>query len=246
MLFRSFGRDRLLMAKDIAERQGYQVIHALVDSLYLWKLNAARADYQRLADEITQTTGLPIDVEGIYKWIVFVPSKSSPRIGVPNRYFGAMQDGKLKVRGIEMRRHDCPAIVADMQKEILDVLRQAGNAAEYQALLNTRGRDILEKYLARLRDGAVQATDLAISTSLSKWPEQYTHATRAAIAAQSLAARGVHLRPGENISYILTDTDSAIPSERVRPIQMLEDGLVYDQQEYPRLLRLAYEPFLPR
>jgi DNA polymerase-2 len=187
--------------------------------------------------------GLPIDLEGIYKWIVFVPSRSSPRIGVPNRYFGARQDGKLKVRGIEMRRHDCPAIVSAMQQEILDVLSQAADASEYRRLAATRGAEILEKYLARVRDGALDAADLAIRTSLSKAPEQYRHATRAAAAAQSLAARGVHLRPGENISYILTDIGSPIPSERARPIQMAQEDLLYDQQEYTRLLRQAFEPF---
>lgn len=239
-----FGRDRLLMAKDIAESQGYQVIHALVDSLYLWKAGTTLEHYQRLAADITAATGLPIDVEGIYRWIVFVPSRTSPRIGVPNRYFGAQQDGKLKVRGIEMRRHDCPAIVARMQEAVLEVLRHARSAGEYRQLANSRGLEILQEYLVRLRHGAVEADDLAISTSLTRAPELYTHATRAAIAAQSLLARGVQLRAGENVRYVLTDVDSAIPSERARPVQFLAEGFSYDHEEYARLLREAFEPFV--
>jgi DNA polymerase elongation subunit (family B) len=239
-----FGRDRLLQAKEIAEEQGYEVLHALVDSIYLHRPGAALAEYQALAEQIDAATGLPISVEGIYRWIVFVPSKSSPRIGVPNRYFGLMADGKLKIRGIEMRRHDCPALIADMQKEILGALRQARDADEYQAVIASRGREILETYLARLRDGEVEAADLAISSRLAQYPEQYAHATRAAIAAQSLHARGVRLRPGETIQYILADIRSAIPSERVRPLQMLEGGLSYDRAEYERLLREAFRAFL--
>jgi len=238
-----FGRDRLLQAKDVAEDQGYEVLHALVDSVYLHKPGAARAEYQALADAIGAATGLPISVEGIYRWIVFVPSKSSPRIGVPNRYFGLFDDGKLKIRGIEMRRHDCPALVADMQEEILDALRKASGAAEYRTIVETRGQEILENYLARLRDGEVEATDLAISSRLTQYPEEYAHATRAAIVAQSLVARGVRLRPGETIEYILTDIHSKIPSERARPLQMLDGGLSYDRGEYERLLREAFGAF---
>jgi DNA polymerase-2 len=239
-----FGRDRLLQAKEIAEEQGYEVLHALVDSIYLRKPGTALPEYQALAEQIGKATGLPISVEGIYRWIVFVPSKTSPRIGVPNRYFGLMEDGKLKIRGIEMRRHDCPALIADMQQEILEALRSASNAGEYRAVVASRGREILETYLTRLRDGKVEATDLAISSRLTQYPEQYAHATRAAIAAQSLQARGVRLRPGEAIEYILTDVGSKIPSERARPLQMLEGGLRYDRAEYERLLREAFRAFL--
>ncbi|MBI3933570.1 MAG: hypothetical protein HY316_02695 [Acidobacteria bacterium] len=239
-----FGRDRLLQAKEIAEEQGYEVLHALVDSLYLRKPGVALPDYQALAEQISAATELPISVEGIYRWIVFVPSKTSPRIGVPNRYFGLMDDGKLKVRGIEMRRHDCPALIADMQQEILEALRKARGADQYRVLLQSRGQEILETYLARLRDGEVEATDLAISSRLTQYPDEYAHATRAAIAAQSLLARGVRLRPGETIEYILTDIHSKIPSERARPLQMLESGLSYDREEYERLLREAFRSFV--
>ena len=245
-----FGRDRLLQAKEIAEEQGYEVLHALVDSIYLHKpgvglaASKAMAEIQALAEQIGAATGLPISVEGIYRWIVFVPSKASPRIGVPNRYFGLMDDGKLKVRGIEMRRHDCPALIADMQQEVLEALRKARDADAYRAVVATRGREILETYLARLRDGEVEATDLAVSSRLTQYPEQYAHATRAAIAAQSLQARGVRLRPGETIEYILTDIHSKIPSDRARPLQMLEEGLRYDRAEYERLLREAFRAFL--
>lgn len=33
---------------------------------------------------ISQQTGLPILVEGMYNWIAFLPSKRSPKAPVPN------------------------------------------------------------------------------------------------------------------------------------------------------------------
>ena len=241
-----FGRDRLLVAKDVAEGQGYEVLHALVDSLYLWKENAAAADYQKLAQEIAVATGLPMDVEGVYRWIVFVPSKTSPRIGVPNRFFGVMEDGKLKVRGIELRRHDCVPLVAEMQEEILATLKQAANRAEYLRLLETRAAPVLDSYVARVRDGDVTAADLVISKRLTQYPEQYAHATHSAIAAQSLQARGVRLRPGETVEYVIANAGATVPCERVRPLALLDGNLLYDRGEYERFLRDAFRAFVPQ
>jgi DNA polymerase elongation subunit (family B) len=240
-----FGRDRLLAAKELAESQGYEVLHALVDSLWLYRRGAGEPDYKSLAQEITAATDLPMSVAGIYRWIVFVPSESSPRIGVPNRYFGVMQGGTLKIRGIQMRRQDCPSLVARMQEEILEVLKEAAGREQYLELLAGHAKEILESYVARLRDGQVQAAELAISTRLSQYPEKYAHATRAAVAAQSLRARGVHLRPGETVEYLICDTRAKVPAERVRPVEMLEGGMTYDRQEYERLLREAFRPFIP-
>ena len=241
-----FGRDRLLVAKELAENQGYEVLHALVDSLWLWKTEAMESDYQALSQQIAVATGLPMAVEGIYRWIIFVPSKTSPRIGVPNRYFGVMQNGKLKVRGIEMRRHDCVPLVARMQEEVLDVLRGASNRAEYLEMLETCAKPILDACIARLRDGQATPADLVVSKRLTKYPEEYAHATHSAIAAQSLRARGVRLRPGETVEYLICDAGAKLPSERVRPVAVLDGNALYDRGEYERLLREAFQSFTIR
>jgi hypothetical protein len=34
-------------------------------------------------------------LEGIHKWVAFLPSRVDALRSVPNRYFGAMRDGKL-------------------------------------------------------------------------------------------------------------------------------------------------------
>jgi DNA polymerase elongation subunit (family B) len=43
---------------------------------------------------------IPLSFEGRYRWIVFLPSKVHPGVGVLNRYYGAMENGKIKVRGL--------------------------------------------------------------------------------------------------------------------------------------------------
>lgn len=65
-----------------------------------------RDEINPLLEAIQKRTGLPIALDGIFKWIVFIGSRGNRKRPVPNRSFGVFQNGKIKVRGIEARRHD--------------------------------------------------------------------------------------------------------------------------------------------
>ncbi|HUZ46824.1 MAG TPA: hypothetical protein VMW54_09310 [Terriglobia bacterium] len=43
------------------------MLHALVDSLYVERPRATRPTYERLAQEIARLTGLPLDLEAVYR-----------------------------------------------------------------------------------------------------------------------------------------------------------------------------------
>jgi DNA polymerase-2 len=125
----AYSRDILLQAKEIAERQGYRMLHAIVDSLWLVKPGAVRADYNRLAQAITERTKLSIGVEGLYSWIGFLPSRVNPLMPVPNQFVGLFDHGPMKIRGIELRRSDAPFFVKRAQAEVLRCLSQARTLA---------------------------------------------------------------------------------------------------------------------
>src|SRR3989442_12361757 len=107
----------LLRAKEVAESRGFRMLHALVDSMWLQRPGATRADYDALAQAVTGATGLPIFVEGIYRWIGFLPSKTHRGVGVPNRYMGVFDKDTTKVPGIEVRRADMPALVGHSKEQ---------------------------------------------------------------------------------------------------------------------------------
>ena len=108
-----------LRAARISESRGFEVLHGIVDSLWLKKENTCLEDYKDLCKEVSDEIGVPLNFEGRYKWIVFLPSKMHPNIGVLNRYYGVMESGKLKVRGIEVRKHDTPRFVYNAQMEMI-------------------------------------------------------------------------------------------------------------------------------
>jgi len=236
-------RETLLVAKELAEGQGYELIHALVDSLYVWKQGATHADYERLAQEIEYKTRLPLAIEAVYRYVVFLPSKQYADVPVPNRFFAVGEDGELKVRGLECRRHDTPPLLGRMQYEILAILAEAHDYDSYlQKLEVTRG--VFESYQNRLVNGEVDIRDLVVSKRITREPRDYQKAGVTAIAAQQLFGSGVKLRPGQNIEYIITDAQAHVPNDRVRAYALWEGWFGYDRSKYAAMLREAFEPFV--
>jgi DNA polymerase elongation subunit (family B) len=168
-------RETLLVAKEIAEADGFELIHALVDSLYVWKDGATREDYERLSQEIENRTRLPLATESLYRYVVFLPSKQYFDVPVPNRFFAVGEDGDLKVRGLECRRHDTPPLLARMQHEVLAILAEAHDYQSYLQKLEV-ARMVLANYQERLASGDVEIKDLVVSKRITKQPRDYQRA----------------------------------------------------------------------
>ena len=244
----AWDRKILLDTARIAEGQGFEVMHGIVDSLWVRKGGAAKSDYLGLKAEVESKTGFAMSFEGVYKWVAFLPSKTDPGIPVLNRYFGAYQDGSLKVRGIEARRHDTPLAFARCQMDILRVLAEADTAAEAR----TRVPECVEiflRYAGALRRHEVPTSELAYTTNLSKAPEEYTTTTVQNAAIKQLTREGASLHAGEGIKYIITDYKGK-DSKRAIPLDMVGDRTSYDSGRYVRLLAetcsSVLQPFDPQ
>ncbi len=235
-------RETLLVAKEIAESRGYELLHAIVDSLYVCKEGATPEDYERLARDIEAQTRLPLAIESVYRYVVFLPSKQYQDVPVPNRFFAVSEDGELKVRGLECRRHDTPPLLSRMQHDVLSILAEAHDYESYLRKLDI-ARTVLAGYQERLAAGDVEIKDLVVSKRITREPREYQKAGVTAIAAQQLFGSGVKLCPGQNIEYIITDSESAVPNERVRAFGLWEGWFGYDRKKYAAMLREAFQPF---
>jgi DNA polymerase-2 len=235
-------RETLLVAKEIAENRGFELLHALVDSLYVQKEGATREDYEQLTKEIEQRTLLPIAVEALYRYVVFLPSRQFEDIPVPNRFFAVSEEGELKVRGLESRRHDTPPLVVRMQKEVLAILSEAHDEESYRRKLE-EARAVLARYIESVQQGSVAIEDLVISKRISRAPRDYRKASLTAVVGQQLFGCEVKLRPGENVEYIITDAEAAVPNDRARAFALWEGWRGYDRKKYRAMLVEAFEPF---
>jgi len=210
-------------------------VHGIVDSMWLTKPDATAADYEELCAVIKKDLDLPLSFEGLYKWIVFLNSKTDPQAPVLNRYYGIFQDRTLKVRGIDVRRHDTPKIVEKCQTQMLAILKEADNSREFQALI-PQVLNTLREYVSKLRSGVVPIEELIITKNLSKMPNEYTHRVPQAIAAQCLIDEGGTVHAGQQVSYVLTIDTSTIPEGQALPPEMADDDTVYDSERYVDLL----------
>jgi DNA polymerase, archaea type len=228
--------DRKIMndSTKTAESRGFDVVHGIVDSLWVRKEGADKSDYLALKAEIERKTGFVMAFEGVYKWVAFLPSKVNPELPVLNRYFGAYRDGGLKVRGIEARRHDTPSAFRKCQMDIIATLAKADSIAEAR----TKIPECVELFFGwaeALDRHRVLASDLAFSTNLSKGPEEYTTMTVQHAAAKQLVREGASLHAGEGIRYVITNYRGK-DSSRATPLDMVEDQAKYDSERYIKLL----------
>ena len=227
----AFSRKVLGEASAIAEARGFKLVHGIVDSFWLRKPEATREEYEELCRIIREKLGLPISFEGTYKWIVFLSSKTDSKVGVLNRYYGIFEDGTLKIRGIDLRRHDTPDVVRKCQRNMLDIFTGARDSGEFRLLIPKALR-VLERFVGLVRERKIPLEDLVIVRNLSKNPDEYTHQVPQAIAARHLVAQGGSVHAGQQVSYILTSdqTRTALPPE------VAGEGTVYDSERYVDLL----------
>jgi DNA polymerase I len=239
----AFARQILQDAAHLAESKGFKLIHGIVDSLWLKKEDANEQDYRRLQAQIEETTGFPITFEGIYRWIVFLPSKTYKDIPALNRYYGVFENGKIKQRGIETRRHDTPPIIKQAILEMLNNFAKARNAEEFHERLPIT-YEIIKRYIHILKTGQTPIRKLVIRKRLSKKPKEYKHRVLQAIAASQLAKKDATPNPGESVSYIITNNKSKNPNSRILPLKLIESNHNYDAEAYVKLLLSAVETIL--
>ena len=234
----AFGRQAFLKAAHIAEKNGFKIIHGIVDSLWIKKEDASPQNYIDLCKEISGKIGVSLNFEGRYKWIVFLPSRIHPNVAVLNRYYGVKEDGKIKVRGIEARRRDTPKFVYDAQMEMIKTLATANNVKEFYAKIPD-ALNIVRKYRKRLIEGEIPIWDLIITKRLSKPLNSYKQKVSQVIAAEQLLKEGVKVPAGKNVRFLFTSADNKHYERRVRAEELIEENIYSDVKKYLSLLYIA-------
>jgi len=234
----ALGRDAFLKAARIAESRGFTIVHGIVDSLWLKKEDATIQEYLDLCKEVSERIKVPLNFEGRYKWIVFLPSKLHPNIGVLNRYYGVFENGKIKTRGIEVRRRDTPKFVYEAQTEMIKVLASANNSQEFVDKI-PEALKVVNEYRGRLLTGEIPVWDLIITKHLSKHTKNYKQKVSQVIAAEQLLKEGAEVSAGKNIRFLFTSAENKRYERRVRAEELIEENTNSDTKKYLRLLYAA-------
>jgi DNA polymerase II len=235
----AYGREKLLTAKEIAESRGFRILHALTDSLWIKKAGATRDELLALCREITNQTEVEMCLEGIYRWIIFPPSKVKASRPVATRYYGQLENGKFKVRGLACRRRDTPLFIMETQIEVLRILSQARDLQE-RAALKGEIDQLIEQKIKELESGTVEPRKLALKRRMTREVDNYQTETRTAQAARQLFDAGVKVHAGENIKYVISKAKSKKKPQQVKAYP-LNAKTPYDAQSYIELLLQAID-----
>lgn len=237
----AYGREVMLRAKEAAEEMGFRVLHIYVDGMWVQKPGCnKKEDFQPLLAEVEKRTDLMIALEGVYKWVAFLPSRRNKKVAVPNRYFGVFQNGEIKTRGIETRRHDTPAFIRDVQTEILELLAKAPNRAALKDYL-PEIQEVIHKKQNDLRSGLVPPEKLVVRQTVGKNREDYRAPVPAFSALQDLERAGKSLRLGQTVRLIYT---RGSPRARAWDAVTDFDARTVNLPRYQRLLSRAVQSVL--
>jgi len=248
----AFAREFLLRSAEIAKNYGCKIVHGIVDSMWLQDLKGRTPEeFEKLtkiiANEISESTGIPMSWDGRFNTIVFLPSRAVPDVPALSHYWGIKSNGEVKVRGIEVRRRDMPKIVKDAQYTFIDVFQGATSVEEFKKRIPEAKKKLFE-YVERVYSGKVSRDDLTIKQKISRSPNQYKVNTYQAVAARQLERSGIIASAGKNVRYIIlnADADPNFPEKKVILSDLYDEKKhEYDRKKYVELLKRAFENIFP-
>jgi DNA polymerase elongation subunit (family B) len=258
----AWGRELLITTSEIARAHGFEVVHGIVDSVWLTPTRAD-ADAEAFAAATSERIGIPLGLEGWYDWIVFLPTRASVQAqgdaGALNRFYGAFREtptkkvrsnsgqrvdyiegGRVKVRGVELRQRSAPRVVRQAQESFLLEVAKATSPAEFRQRLPGALR-AAKPVLDALAAGRVSLQDLLVLNMVAQEEEQYRANTLARCALIGLKAAGVRVPPGDSVRYVVLDAEARRPRERALDARLLRGDERYDAAHYAKLVLRSLE-----
>jgi len=207
----AWARDVMMTGVEAARADGWEVVHGIVDSLWITDVSGRSmperaAAARRLAARLGAQTGIPLDVEGRYPVLAILPRRSDGA-GALTRYWGCGVD-EVKVRGIEARQHSTSAFVKRFQHEALADLRA-------HVLANGVAVDDMEQLLLRAHDraramlvaGNVPLEDLIVAQRVERGVEERTANTVLRRAMERSSRLGWPVALGSRLRFVEVDDD---------------------------------------
>ncbi|MEM7802546.1 MAG: DNA polymerase domain-containing protein, partial [Chloroflexota bacterium] len=201
----AYSREAMFVTKEILEEAGYAVVHLYVDGIYFKQKGKTMLDGERdrLLEQISTATGLPMGDEGLYKWIIFLPSRQDRFASVPNRFFGVFANGEIKVRGIEARTRDTPPFIKAAQMKVIEIMAAVPLGERLEPCLPEALRAFRAE-VTRLRRREIDPADLVVTQVLSRDIDAYQVESRVVRATRQLEAAGKTVSKGMRMRYVMT------------------------------------------
>jgi len=210
-----------------------------VDSLWV-----RGSDPDELCRRASERIGIALEHKGVFRWIVFLPNKSNGA-GALNRYYGVKGNGKLRVRGIEMRRSDTPLLISRLQEDMLAHLARAEDAQGFYRMIPDALR-VVREYARKVLAGECSIEDMIFTAHVSRELAEYRQSNNNTAALRQFQKEGITIQPGQSVRYVLTDHAPKSYQKRVKIAELVDEDTQYDRGKYyEHVLRAAESILLP-
>ncbi len=216
----AWGRKHITDTIEIAEGQGFSVLYADTDSVFL--IYKSKDDVLKFMKSVNDALPekMELELEGFYPRGVFVSKKGGEERGAKKKYALLGEDGRIKIRGFELVRRDWSKIAKNTQLKVLEAILKDGS--------KEKAVKIIREVVAELSEGKVPLDMLAINTQLNKDPGSYEVASPELSAAKKLREAGIAADKGSLITYVVGKAGKTI-SEKAVPLELAKD---YDADYY--------------
>lgn len=203
----AWGRHFIKTSAKIASEMGFKVLYGDTDSIFVSKkmdLGALSLEVEKLIERISREMPVQIEVAEVFRAIFFVEKK---------RYAGITEDGRIVVRGLEVRRGDWCELAKNAQRDVIEILLRERN-------LEKASRYVAETVEA-IKKGKVKLEDLVIYKGLTKKPSKYEAIQAHVKAAKKAEEIGIFYPVGSKIGYVVVKGAGTV-GDRAYPIEMIE------------------------
>jgi DNA polymerase elongation subunit (family B) len=236
----------LIKTKDIVQANGFELLYADTDSVFLKKNGALLKDFEYVKDTLTRETGFPMSLEHHYKFLILLPLEADQKMEAIKNYFGITHSDELIARGIEIRRHDAPNFIKEFQSKLLQILFDCNDPDEVRSKAYDNVLLLVTMTIDKVMTGEIDVQDLVVSKLLRQDIHKYRSLFPHVSVAIRLREAGKSLVRGENIQYVHTDAQHKNPLSRVTPLGLINQGKEqkYDKEKYRDMLLEAAETVL--
>lgn len=230
----AWGRKYIeLVWKELEEKFGFKVLYIDTDGLYATIPGGESEEIKKKALEFVKYINsklpglLELEYEGFYKRGFFVTKK---------RYAVIDEEGKVITRGLEIVRRDWSEIAKETQARVLETILKHGDVEEAVR--------IVKEVIQKLANYEIPPEKLAIYEQITRPLHEYKAIGPHVAVAKKLAAKGVKIKPGMVIGYIVLRGDGpisnrAILAEEYDPKKHKYDAEYYiENQVLPAVLRI--------
>ena len=225
----AWARDILLATISIAEDEGWNVLHAIVDCVWIENKNLKTREKKmdaamQLSAKVSKLIGIPLEFEDIYDFIGFLPSRMHGA-GSLTKYWAHGQNG-FKLRGIEARQHSTCQWIIRLQKNSLEILKDSlDNGGKYGSIaVQQQIIAMLHNEIGLLDSGEINPKDLVVTRRVTKRIQDFSVSTNTQQALIRARRLGQDILPGRKVRFIVTKQLSGVPESRVALLEELSEN----------------------